>query len=75
MSRYFHAAPFAPHDSTPVYHERTALDASNLFAIHVFHLDHVESVQALSSRREQLEREAHFGFEASCDFRLSREMP
>lgn len=62
-------APSLPQDALGIDQEGAALDASDLFAIHRFHLDHIKGLaEGLFFVGEKFEREALLGFKIFLRF-------
>src|SRR5690349_16372230 len=64
MPRHFDTSPFAPEYPFGVDHECAPIDATDLLAVHVFHLHHPEQVaNRLVRVAQQFERKIHFCLE------------
>lgn len=74
MTIDFDTAPFAHNDALWVDQKRTALNAANLFAIHVFHFDHIKRLASdFIAVRDQFKGKAVFGLEVFVRFeRITR---
>ena len=83
MTVYLYTSPFTYQHPILVQHKSAALDAANLFAIHVFHPDDVkQAASALITIGEQLEGKTELGLEVfmrlqaiprnTHDFRIQR---
>ena len=64
MAVYLHTSPLTYQHSILVQHKGAALDAANLFAIHVFHLDDIkQSASAFITIGKQFEGKTELGLE------------
>src|SRR5688500_1333354 len=67
--RYLHTPPFLSQYTLCVNHEGTALDSTDLLAVHVFHLHDVEQLASrFVSVAQELERETHLHLEIFVRF-------